>query len=313
VIGSIANGALTLVLTAPWWVTVMTTHGIAPFLAARASGGTILSDLPSAHEGILMAVVHYALRITGEGHFPLILILAIIGAVWSLADRRTLILPVWWVTILVLDARAGFTYAMVPVSMLAGLAVVHVVWPVVAPRMRDHWWLPRQIALAGFTVLVGAAIVAAASRRFNRAADTQILTALAPADRAAMQWVAQHTAPAARVLVLTDGPWQIDKTSEWFPVLAGRVSVATVQGTEWLQGAEFQHSITRQSRLRACANGAASCLDSLSQDPTLAFTYVYAPTGPSTRCCDVLRDSLKSDARYQTIYAGEGATLFSRR
>jgi hypothetical protein len=246
---------------------------------------------------------------TGEGHFPLVLALALIGVVWALWDRRTLILPVWWVTILVLDARAGFTYAMAPVSMLAGLGAVNVLWPLVAPRMRrDRWWVARRMALAGFAIVVAMAMVAAASTRFNRTADTQVLTALTRADRDAMRWVATHTDSSARFLVLTETSWQIDKISEWFPVLAERVSVGTVQGTEWLPGGEFQRSIMRQSRIRGCAAREPGCLESLHESPALVFTHVYVPR----TCCSPLLAALRRDARYQPIYTGQGATIFAR-
>lgn len=314
VVGSVAIGMLTCVLTAPWWLAVMNAHGLAPFIAARATGGSILSDLPQVSHGILATIVGYAVRITGEGRFPLVLVLGLIGVIPALRDRRTVILPIWLVTILALDARAGFTYAMAPMSMLAGLGVVNVFWPPVEPRMRhDRWWALRHGALTAFATLVVAAMVAASTAKLNHSAETQVLTALSPAERSAMQWLAQHSESGARVLVLTDGPWQLDKASEWFPVLAKRVSVGTVQGTEWPPRGEFQRSILLQSHIRGCANSTTACLDSLNRDSALAFAYVYAPTGPTTRCCGPLLDGLRDDPRYETIYAADGAMIFARR
>jgi hypothetical protein len=314
VFGSILVGAGTLVLTAPWWATVVATHGIAPFLAARATGGTILSDMPAHGGGGLDVIVQFALRITGEGRFPMVLILALVGVVWCARERRLLILPAWWVTILALDARAGFTYAAAPVAMLAGLGAVNVIWPLLAPRAHaDRWSALRRLALAGVGVLLLTSVVASSSRSHRLDSDTQILTALTPADRAAMEWVALHTDSSARVLVLTDQPWQIDKVSEWFPVLAERVSVATVQGSEWLPRGAFQEFIRRQAAVSACANRDVACLVSLPADSALQFTHVYAPTSPSTHCCRPLLDALRRDPGFQSLYSSEGAVIFARR
>jgi len=73
--------------------------------------------------------------------------------------------------------------------------------------------------------------------------------ALTTRDRAAMAWVAHNTPATSRFMVLTDyGRWRgrglglgidtapgwgADRTSEWFPVLAARTSVATPQGYEF--------------------------------------------------------------------------------
>jgi len=316
VVGSILVGIGTLVLTAPWWAVVVANHGIAPFIAARATGGTILSDMPVHGGGIgaVGAIVQYALRITGEGRFPVMLVLALVGVVWCVRERRLLVLPVWWVTILLLDARAGFTYAAAPVAMLAALGAVNVIWPVLEPRAHvDRWRALRPIGFVGAGAVLLASVVASSSRSTRLNGDTNILTALTPADRAAMEWMALHTDSSARVLVLTDQPWQIDKVSEWFPVLAERVSVATVQGSEWLPRGTFQEFIRRQSELGGCAGRDTACLASLRTDSALVFTHVYAPTGIATRCCGPLVDALRRDPGFQPLYTNEAAVIFARR
>ena len=122
-----------LLLTAPWWATVVSMHGVGPFLAARATGGTIFSDVGASHEPALGFLSRIILGNTGEGRFPIIWILALLGVVWCVRERRAL-LPVWWATILLLDTRAGSTYSAAPVAMLAGLAAVHLLWPLVTER-----------------------------------------------------------------------------------------------------------------------------------------------------------------------------------
>ncbi len=312
VIGLLLTGSGALLLAAPWWASVIAAHGVGPFVAARASGGSLFSAGPGQHAS-LGALWRYVSQTTGEGVFPLILVLAIIGAVRCIRERRAF-LPIWWICILILDPRAGSTYASTPVAMLAGTAVAELLWPAVVelgrkPGRRVY----QRVALVVFAVLLSGSIIFAASSRPGTAGETRVLTTLTPADRGAMRWVSVHTDTTDRFLVLTMVPWEIDKVSEWFPALAGRVSVATVQGTEWLPRGEFDRAIRRQRRLAACATATTVCLDSLRGDPALRFTRVYVPNGATVRCCRPLLASLLADPRYRVVYYGEGATIFAFR
>lgn len=312
VIGLFLIGVGALLLTAPWWGSVIAMHGVGPFIAARASGGSVFSA-GSGVQPSLGAFWHYVVRTTGEGMFPLILVLAILGAIVSMRERRAF-LPIWWLCILILDPRAGSTYASAPVAMLAGIAAVELLWPMLVqlgsePRQRVF----QRIAALVFAFLLAGSIISAASNRPGIAGETSVLTTLGPADRAAMRWVALHSDTTDRFLVLTRTPWEIDKASEWLPALAERVSVATVQGTEWLPRGEFERAIRRQRRLAACSAATTSCLDTLRMDPVLRFTRVYVPNGATVRCCRTLLASLRGDPRYEVVYDGEGATIFAFR
>ena len=288
-------------------------HGLGPFLAARATGASIFSDVAANHGGVGGILARLVFGNTGEGRFPLIWILALLGVVWCVRERRAL-LPVWWVTILLLDTRAGSTYAAAPVAMLAGISFVHMIWPLAVKHDRDGRRLgvrPLVAVLLGLLVLTS--IVAAATDRLGFRNETGVLTAIGPRDRTAMHWMDAHSQPSARVLVLTGGPWQIDKLSEWFPVLASRTSVATVQGSEWLPNRAFYTFIARQQQLVSCANRGTTCLDSLSETPALQFTHVYVPNSPGVECCRPLLRSLREDPRFEMIFDDSAATIFARR
>ena len=61
------------------------------------------------------------------------------------------------------------------------------------------------------------------------------LSTLSQDDQEAMKWVAQNTTINTEFAVLSGRKrWGLDPVSEWFPALSGRISVSTVQGSEWL-------------------------------------------------------------------------------
>ena len=111
------------------------THGFAPFIAAGATGGTVFGT----HRGEALTKLAFFGLGTAEPLFPLIGALAILGAFATLT-RRGAFLPLWWLTIILLDTRAGATYASIPVALLAGLAITEVIVPII---VRPPLWSGR--------------------------------------------------------------------------------------------------------------------------------------------------------------------------
>jgi hypothetical protein len=135
-----------------------------------------------------------------------------------------------------------------------------------------------------------------------------------------MTWVREHTPAASTFAVVSDDSWPVDRTSEWFPVLSGRTSVATVQGQEWIDGGAFQSRIADYDALQECARRNAACLDAWSADTGEPIDYVYIPKiAPrfdplsETKCCIGLQLALAGDPAFRQVYDGPGALIFERR
>jgi hypothetical protein len=136
---------------------------------------------------------------------------------------------------------------------------------------------------------------------------------LSSQERQAMSWVARQTAAEARFLVVAGTPWEIDRNSEWLPVLANRKSVATVQGYEYRPVGEFAQKKREYIELQGCAGWVSRCLQDWSRATGVGFTHVYIPKIPDRDCCRLLRYSLERDPAYRVVYDGPGAVLFARR
>jgi hypothetical protein len=329
VLGSAVIAVGTLVLTAPWWGAVLATHGLSPFGAASATGGNVVTADRALRGYVLLSVARFGLG-TSEPLFPLIGALGVIGALACLRPGRAL-LPTWWLTIVLLEARAGATYAAVPLSMMAGVAVADVIIPLVRNRAvgaspaGDDGGRPAVsfsrpsrdwpvAAVLGFLLVYG--IANSLTTKPELRGESRWLVSLTPDERAAMQWVAQQTPASSRFAVIIGpewGGWWSDRFSEWFPVLANRVSVATVQGYEWLPDKMFARRWGLYDQLQGCANWLVSCLDDWSKASGASFTHVYIPKSPATPCCALLTTLLRDDSRYTVAYDGPGAIVFARR
>ena len=58
-----------------------------------------------------------------------------------------------------------------------------------------------------------------------------------------MAWISDNTDEAAEFISISTQPWWLDPISEWFPALAKRNNINTVQGTEWLPGRRISRSM----------------------------------------------------------------------
>jgi hypothetical protein len=149
------------------------------------------------------------------------------------------------------------------------------------------------------------------------------LSGLTPDERAAMQWSAANTPSSSKFLIVSGDQWALDRTTEWFPVLARRQSVVTTQGYEWQDGNSFRKRLAAYDDAQKCAAKGASCLADWERDTGIPFDYVYIPklaprvqllVDDEKECCAALRQSLRGDnGAYSVEYDGPAATIFKRR
>jgi hypothetical protein len=243
--------------------------------------------------------------------------------------RREWLLPVWLLLVFLLTPRSAPTEAAVPVAMLVSLGLTDAVLVplrrLVLARARLHGASARTRLLAAVAngergLLVGAAVVVVAGALLvlpaglpsHAAADP--LEALPAAEREAMAWIAEQTPAASRFLVLSPKmSWEVDYVLEWFPALAQRKSVLTVQGSEWLAGWIHARRACLYVRFRTDGMGGLGEMEEWLQRMGIDYSHVYVPRlvqGPLD--LDVLRDELVTSSRYRVLYDGRGGTVLAR-
>jgi hypothetical protein len=303
-------GVAAAALAAPWWVTVLSRHGLDPFLAASETGGSILNR----PEDALIALGR--MIGTSEPFFPVIGALGVLGAVYLVA-RRDFFVPAWWAAIILLDLRAYPTFTTIPIALSAAVAVTHVLVPALASigrspeeaRTSSRMPAAATIALAALGVFV---VIGAVISRPGLYGEATLLKPLGGDERSSLGWVSRETPADSTFLVVPSTGWEAAKTAEWFPVLAERVSMTTVQGTEWLPDGAFGDAVEAHDLAYLCGYTTSQCLDDWRVDTGRSFDYVYVPKPPGGQCCEQLVDSLAADGAYRLAYDGRGATIFER-
>jgi len=337
-IHSALAGAGTVLIAAPWFITVVSYHGFAPFRAANQTGSSIFTG-PADRQNIRNMIHVFGLG-TNEPYFWLLGTFGLLGALILLvrslaaASQREIslpALPLWWLVIVLLDNRAANTFTTIPVALCAGVGFAEMVLPAFNRALGDRP-SARQIALlldgeseyrrlwAAFVrhwpaVLVTVLMLwyatwGAMTKSTNVSGNLPALASLSPGDRAAMEWVAEETPAGSRFLVVSGkNIWPSDAISEWFPTLSDRVSLATPQGYEWMPDKMFQIQIWKHDQLQVCAFADSGCLDRWSIMTGTTFDYVYVRVGDG--CCGI-SSNLLVDYRYDLIYNGPGAMIFAR-
>jgi hypothetical protein len=290
-------------------------HGTAPFLASLHAG-------VSWRDPIFLLLRFDA---TAEPLFALAAGLGLLG-MFACVARRQFLLPAWVVAAALFDPRAFPTSAAIPIALLAAISVHDVLLPLVAQRSplslascgaartrSAGSAAPAWLAAAAFTLGICYITLSALVN------SPTLLTGMKSDERDAMQWAATNTPPDSRFAVVSGDGWSYDRTSEWFPELAARKSIATVQGTEWLSGGAFAKQHANYVALQDCANLTADCLDRWALTSNEQFDYVYITKitprlqkNSTDPCCTALRTALSQDPRYSVVYDTSGATIFHR-
>jgi hypothetical protein len=301
----------TLALTSPWWIVVIARHGLAPFLASAQTGSTSAGTF---------AQYFLALDMTGETLLPVLAFLALLGIARLVQARRWLLL-VWLAVMIPLDPREFMTDMLLPIALLIGIGTMEVLYPWL---VRIEWlhatrWSRRITPIITLLALLyfGLSLVAAC---------VSVDVPLSNGDRAAMTWAMKDTPANSRFLVISgSSQWWTDRQAEWFPALADRMSVATVQGTEWLTTKPFSDHVSEYNAVQRCAGQTAACLDAWSTKTDTSFDYVYvsktvpiqASYGVEGGRVDkphefVLDLALRSDRRYSLVFENASAEIYKR-
>ncbi|MEK6191325.1 MAG: hypothetical protein AABM41_03250 [Chloroflexota bacterium] len=320
------SGVIGLAVLATWLVPVFAVHGAQPLISAIRSGNP-------GSEGLAQL---FSLRFTDLIIFDLITIAAVVGLILAVRKRevheqhpgpdrrrqpgpfhrrRALMLPIWLVVIWVLDSRAGFAFAMVPLSLLATTALLAL----------STAWLPagdtppfahiRGHPL-GATFMLAVIVGLVFANYFSGLRQTSPLHAMSSEQRQAIVWAGERT-PGDAVLAVVTGSndWEIDAVSEWLPAIANRRSAGTVQGYEWLGDAAWQRQLDAHASLQACASDVLPCVLAWADEFDFAVTHVFIPKGAlhgplsDADCCPAPRHSVELVDGARVVYDGPGATV----
>jgi hypothetical protein len=298
-----------VVLTAPWWLQIATTHGLDIYLTASGT-----------HTGLAGGLNRLATRfiypLWGIDVVTPFYATAFLGGVYALFRRRYF-LPIWMVTASYFIGKQRFTF--VAGSMLSAMFVVEVIIPVLATVDVDlDFDVPvlterrKTISVVVVTVFVFGAIgtgVAFAGSELTTAhgdSNTQPQTVDSD-DLQAMAWIRNNTASSADLVVLSDA-------AEWLPYYTERTVLVSPWGAEWTSTSGYYEEYNLYRNLSSCSN--VNCLRILLGVTERQPDYLYVSTEEYTIHGDEysprinLVRSMISSEYYELRYENDGVAIF---
>ena len=285
-------------LTAVWWMTVLRYYGPSPFQSAIQTG---------IHETLVASLFHTFFSM--QGALPILPVFGLIG-MFAVLKRREVVLILWAFLPFFVDPRNAPAIAIFPLLMLVseGLYYLHAEFT----RMHSRTFLRNQhtekylpiITQGSFACIILYLFLISCTIPSRLAAIS-----LDASDRETMRWIRDNTPPESLFLLMTNAgniSPMTDSYQEWFPVLAERRSVNTLQGMEWILGSSFYPYSRKLVALQTCLD--ADCLNDWLKQNNMKVDFILLQTERANRS---LTSSLRLDERYGTFYRSATAEVFA--
>jgi hypothetical protein len=233
------SGIVAVVLSVPYWGTVLSNHGVGVFTAAvRAQQGGLMAT-------VIRPLTDFLTFDIATGSIPFLWnVLIFSGVVWGLLHRRWTLLA--WFVVFQSIPREGAWMVSIPAALLAGMGTLEGLLPGLQ-RIRNQVespWTERSITVGFCLVLsawIGVILFATLLPVTFRPANTA-----SPESIAAMTWIRGNTPEDARVITLCD-----DYTREWVPEISRRTVPNMRFGAEWQPG-ERSRILRLDQRFQEC-------------------------------------------------------------
>jgi hypothetical protein len=287
-----------LLLTSPWWGTVIYNHGLGIFLQA----GQV------THSRWLSWTILFALSFTGE-YTPVIGVFALIGLFIHLA-KKEYFFPLWAILCIVIDPRGGPSTSIFPFAIMATTTITDGIAPLLLNKEVDNQtpdsWMYSLNSTAG-RLFFGFFVILFLYGAYT-VSDTVSYQVVGAEEFKAIDWVKSNTSVADRFLILDEqGNPLLSPFTEWFPALADRRSIATIQGTEWLIGnRHYNQQLSVINDVHGCLYQNDDCIRGLQDKLADKYDFIIV----SSKSPVSLLGSLESSTDFRLAYSSPTIKIF---
>jgi hypothetical protein len=289
----------------PWYGLVVRRHGMETLLSAIQTGGQTL--------WALLRLINIDVM-TEEPYLDLLGVFGVLG-IAMLISRRRFFIPGMLLVMYLVQPRSAHTVGNIPLAIAAGLFVTEMLLPAI--QKLDDTNTGRGVKVF-LVILTPYLLVNSVYQGFLLSQNH-----VSKGEQTAMQWVGENTPTNTQFLVLTGEPEAMcESAAEWFPALAERISLTTLQGREWLTDKSFGEFIGRRSNLQGCINENLECLNNQASYFGNDFEYVYISiktptnncksTNLSTKTTNGLAIAMENSPEFSIAYQTEDAIIFKK-
>jgi len=312
---SILIASSTLILTFPWWGTIVSHHGVSVFLAPLSATSQDSLGFGSR----VFSLVGF--QFTDELFLNLAAVLGLLGVAVTLA-RKQYMFVLWLAIIFLIEPRGGRLYIMLPHAMMAAIAVEKLILPGLKNNFfkfetgqviekKNMNWADNLLEGTMTKLVLGYIFLYGIMSAFTVTNVINSKYTLRPLDIQAFGWVKENTSLNSRFVLLTNEAALRDSSSDWFPALAERKSLVTVFGSEWINDNKFSRRTEAYTLLQDCSNQDETCLSKWSELTGQLFDYVYIRKYKEGAPVDLplIRHLIISN-NYELVYNTDGVAIF---
>ena len=128
-----------------------------------------------------------------------------------------------------------------------------------------------------------------------------------------MTWITENIPAGSRFVIVTGEtePFS-DAFSEWFPALSNSVSLATIQGYEWMPDDQFEKRMGAYSALQTCMNQSVDCVETWTNEQGESFEYILLSKDDLVEKNSPLLVSLSVTDEYEFVYKKGDVVIFKK-
>jgi len=297
ILHAIIVAVATATLSAPWWGGVLFYHGFAPFLSALHTG--------SYNTPIASAVFSFILaQLTYVSIFP---VMRVIGILWG-AWKRQYFLIAWLIVPYLVEPRSAPSITYYPLCMLTAFTFTDALPALVDYFKRnDPLYRKREFHQRNWLNIMLLLMMVYLFVETSLYGFKLVNTSLTVRDREAMAWIQKNTPTQSNFLPITGVPSpEIDPFVEWFPALTERRSQTTIQGFEWLLGADFYKRYGEIADAQRCQT--AACFSEWSARTGLDYQYIVIQKWGVDK---KLIASLDKASEYKSVYSTNEVAIYA--
>lgn len=297
IISAILVGLGVAILSSPWWLTILSKHGIEPFLSAGQTSQRTFESYLSL----------FQLNSLGDYLFIPTLLLALIG-IYLFFKQKNFFFVTWILLAYLIDPRGADGIALLSFSILAGAGLFKVTEWLNNNQFSTPFINSKVHVLFMFLILylfMGGSIF-----------DFQLInTSLKTGDLEMIAWVNENIEKDKTFLLATGREFSMtDPLQEWFPALTNQYSRTTMQGLEWTLSENFFPYYEELTVFQNCAD--INCVNEWVTKNNVDYDYLIVLI-PAENDVSELSNSLRSlgvsvrsSALHLLVYESEHAMVF---
>jgi hypothetical protein len=296
-------GIITVVITSPWWIKILSFHGLSPFIGATNTG----------HVDWFETKYLLTLNFEYENRFflPIVSFLAIMG-LFSNSKRKALFLGLLVGPGYLFIPRGGVDLLTGYMALLGTLGFEHIISSFSERKLTDVEKADYELLNTGRSkilifFLVIYTFIAAYTYKY---VDGKVDLHINQENYSAMSWLRAQTSTHSKILVLPSDDshrnWPNDYIGEWLPAISKRESLATVQGYEWLPEL-FSERINKYIGLRSCVSRGIECIEKWQNQHGVEANYIYIGVKDKA---SLFINELINDEHYKSVYDSDKVIIF---